>query len=139
MKTAAQAAAAWRESQGRATQNYTEGVQGYTGDWAGATVAQEQTLLANVTTSITNGAWRRGVTATGTGGWKSATTAKSANYGTGFSAGADKQAKAIANVMNALGTIVPNLPQRGTFAQNKQRALAVMDGLHALKGQLGAR
>ena len=40
--------------------------------------------------------------------------------------------------MNALGNIVPNLPPRGTFDQNKLRATTLMDALHAQKGQLSA-
>lgn len=138
MKTAQQAAANWVNSQGRATQAYSDGVQGYTGDWAGATVRQEAALLSNVTQAITNGSWRNGVTNKGTQGWKSATEAKKANFGVGFSAGATAQAQAIGKIMNALGNIVPNLPARGTYEQNKVRATTLMDALHAQRGQLGA-
>lgn len=139
MKTAQQAAQAWVESQGRAATNWQAGVQGYTGDWAGATVAQQNVMLTNVTQAITNGTWARGVTSTGTQGWKTATTAKASNYSTGFSAGAGAQATAIAKILQAEQNIVGALPPRGDFAANKQRAIAVMDGLHALRGQLGAK
>jgi hypothetical protein len=139
MKTAAQAAQNWVGSQGRATTAYQQGVQGYTGDWAGATVNQQAALLANVTQAITSGRWAAGVQSTGTAGWKSATQAKEANYSTGFSAGAQAQATAIAKIMNALSNIVPNLPARGTYEQNKVRATTLMDALHAQRGQLGAK
>ena len=82
---------------------------------------------------------RRGVSAVGTQGWKSATEAKKTNYGTGFAAGANAQAAAMQKIMAALGNIVPNLPARGTFEQNKVRATTLMDALHAQRGQLGAR
>lgn len=138
MKSAAQAAQNWKDSAGRATSAYNDGVAGYTGDWAGATVAQEGVLLTNVQQSITSGRWRQGVTRVGTAGWKSRTQAKSSNYATGFSAGADRQAASMQKIIGALGNIVPSLPARGTFEQNKQRATSLMDQLHALRGQLGA-
>lgn len=138
MKTAQQAAANWAASSGRAATAWKQGVEGYTGDWASATVAQESTLLANVTQAITQGRWRQGVLGTGTAGWKSATVAKEGNFTTGFTAGAAKQAQAIQKIMTALSNIVPNLPPRGTYEQNKVRATTLMDALHAQRGNLGA-
>lgn len=139
MKTAQQAAENWRNSQGRATTAYTEGVQNYSGDWAGATVAQESVALSNITQAFTSGRWRAGVLNTGTGGWKSQTQAKSGNYSTGFAAGASRQAAASQKIMATLANIVPNLPARGSYEQNKVRATTLMDALHAQRGQLGAR
>ncbi len=74
----------------------------------------------------------------GRNGWKARTEAKSANYGVGLNAGAGRYNAAIAKIIAAEANIVGSLPPRGTFEQNKARATAVMDGLHALKGQLGA-
>lgn len=139
MKTAQQAAANWAASAGRASTAYQQGVEGYSGDWAGATVSQEAALLSNFQQAVTGGFWRAGVQSVGTQGWKSATVAKVGNYSTGFSAGASAQSAAITKIMNALGGIVSSLPPRGTFEQNKARATFVMDSLHALRGQLGAR
>lgn len=139
MKTAAQAAANWQASQGRAAQAWTEGVQGYNGDWAGATIAQESVALANITQAFTSGRWRQGIAAVGTGGWKARTVDKASNYSTGFTAGAQRQQQAIGKIMSALANIVPNLPARGTYEQNKVRATTLMDALHAQRGQLGAR
>jgi hypothetical protein len=139
VKTAQQAAQNWASSQGRAATAYQQGVEGYNGDWAGATVSQEANLLANFQQAVTGGFWRAGVQAVGTAGWKSKTVAKVSNYSTGFSAGAADQAAAITKIMNALSGIVGSLPPRGTFEQNKARATFVMDSLHALRGTLGAR
>lgn len=139
MKTAAQAAQAWQDSQARASQAYSDGVAGFTGDWAGATTAQESAMLQGVTQAVTQGRWRAGVQAVGTSGWKQATEAKKANYAVGFAAGGARQAAAMQKIMGALGNIVPNLPARGTFEQNKTRATTLMDALHAQRGQLGAR
>ena len=138
MKTAQQAAANWEQSAGRAATAYQQGVQSYQGDWAGATVAQEAALVQGFTQAVSRGDWRRGVSAVGTAGWKQRTEAKAPNYSQGFTAGAQRQAAAITKIMGALGTIVPNLPARGTYEQNKIRATTLMDALHAQKGQLGA-
>lgn len=139
VKTAQQMAQAWADSQGRATANFQAGVQGYSGDWAGATAAAEAVALQNITQAFTSGRWRAGVLGVGTSGWKSATQAKAANYGVGFTAGAQRQAASAQKIIAALSTIVPNLPARGTYEQNKVRATTLMDALHAQRGQLGAR
>lgn len=138
MKTAQQAASNWINSAGRAATDWQAGVQNYSGDWAGATTSQQNVLLTNVTQAITSGAWANGVNRRGTGGWKAATVAKAANFSTGFTAGASRQASAIAKILQAEANIVGALPPRGDYNQNKTRATAVMDGLHALKGTLGA-
>lgn len=127
----------WTGSQGRATTAYTEGVNNYNGDWAGATTRQQAVMVANFNASMPR--WAAAVNAVGTAGWKAKTAAKAANYGTGFSAGANDYGAAAQKIYNALSTIVPALPARGTYEQNKQRSTALMDALHAQKGQLGAR
>lgn len=138
MKTAAQAAANWQQSAGRAATAWTQGVQSYTGDWAGATTSQQAALVSNWNQAVSSGRWAQGVARTGTQGWKSATEAKSANYSTGFQAGAAKQQAAIAKIVAAEQNIVGSLPPRGTYEQNKVRATTFMDNMHALRGQLGA-
>jgi hypothetical protein len=138
LKTAQQASANWQASQGRATAGWQAGIQGYQGDWAGATASQEAAMLSGITQAVTSGRWRAGVARVGTSGWKQATEAKAGNYATGFSAGAAKQQAAAVKIQNALGSIVPNLPARGTFQQNVVRATTLMENMHALKGQLGA-
>ena len=136
MKNAQQAAANWVGSAGRAATDWQQGIQNYSGDWAGATTRQQAVMQANWNASLPT--WAARVQAVGTAGWKSATERKAANYATGFQAGAQKQAAAAAKIMNALQSIVPSLPPRGTYEQNKQRATALMDALHAQRGQLGA-
>lgn len=139
MKTAQQANDAWKASGPKATTNYAAGVAAYNGDWAAATVAQESVLLQNVTAAIQNGTWRNKVNATATSGWKTATQAKAPNFTTGFTAGAPNQLASATKLMNELASIVPNLPPRGTFEQNKLRATTLMDALHARRGSLGAK
>jgi len=138
VKNAQQAAANWVASAGRAATDWQEGVNNYSGDWAGATTRQQAVMQANWTQSVSSGQWANGVNRVGTNGWKSATTSKASNYTTGFQAGAAAQAAAIAKIIAAEQNIVGSLPPRGDYTQNKARATAVMDGLHALKGTLGA-
>jgi len=138
VKTAAQAAAAWQASAGAAAANYQAGINGYNGDWAGTTVNAYNNWVSGLANAQSQGLWQRGVQAAGTSGWKSASVAKVGNYSTGFTAGAGEYTQAIGRVMGALQNIVPSLPPRGTFEQNKIRATTLMDSLHALKGQLSA-
>ena len=131
MKTAAQALANWQASAGAASTNWH-------GDWAGATTNAYNNWVSGLANAQANGSWQRGVQAAGTSGWKSASQAKAANYSTGFTAGSNEYQQAIGKVMGALQNIVPSLPPRGTYDQNKLRATTLMDSLHALKGQLSA-
>ena len=138
MKNAQQAASNWVASAGRAATDWQEGINNYSGDWAGATTRQQSVMQSNWNASVASGQWANGVTRVGTNGWKSATVSKASNYTTGFQAGAANQAAAIAKIIAAEQNIVGSLPPRGDYTQNKARANAVMDGLHALKGTLGA-
>lgn len=138
MKTAQQALQNWQNSAGTAAANWQSGINNYTGDWAGTTVNAYQNWVSGLANAQALGLWQRGVQAAGTSGWKSAAQAKAANYSTGFQAGSQEYQQAITKVMNALQTIVPALPPRGTYQQNVLRATTLMDNLHALKGQLSA-
>lgn len=137
MKTAQQAQQNWTNSAGRAATDWQAGVQGYNGDWAGATVRQQSVMVQNWNAALPT--WANRVQAVGTAGWKDATVRKAANYSTGFTAGAANYNAASAKIMQALSTIVPNLPARGSYEQNKTRSTALMDALHGMRGQLGAK
>jgi hypothetical protein len=139
VKTAAQAASNWTNSAGRATADYTAGVQNTQKDQAALAVAAQARLLANFTSAVTSGLWAAGVQRGGTAYWKAQTQAKSANYGVGFAAGTSNYAAAAQKIIAAEQNIVASLPARGDINQNLARANAFALGLHALKGQLGAR
>jgi hypothetical protein len=138
VKSVQQAQQAYRDSAGRAQTAWAAGVNSYNGDWAGRTTAQQAVMLQNVTQAISSGRWAQGIARVGTGGWKAQTQNKQANYGVGLNAGAPKFDTAIAKVMAAEAQIVSSLPPRGDVNQNINRAVSVMQQLHALKGQLGA-
>jgi len=138
VKNAQQAAANWLASAGRAAADYQAGVEGYSGDWAGATTRQQATMVNGWNQAVSSGRWAAGIQRRSTQGWKTATVAKVSNYSTGFQAGASRQAAAIAKIIQAEQTIVGSLPPRGDYTANKSRATAFMDAMHALKGTLGA-
>jgi hypothetical protein len=138
VKTAQQAAANWAASSGRAATNWTEGVQAYSGDWAGATVRQQAVMQTNWQQAVSSGRWASGVQNTGTNGWKTATAASGGNFTNGFTKGAPKQAVAIGKIMNFLQSAVPALPARGDINANLARSNALALALHQQKGNLGA-
>jgi hypothetical protein len=96
-------------------------------------------MVQNWQAAVNSPTYDAHVTAIGTNGWKTATVAKQGNFSTGFTAGAANQATASGKLYNAMTNVVGSLPPRGTYEQNKARATSVMDQLHALKGQLGAK
>lgn len=130
VKPASAWAANWTGSAGRATTNYKTGVDAYTGDWAAATTSQQAVMQQNWLNSLNNGTWAAGVNATGTQGWKSATDAKSANYGTGFQAGGSKYASAANKLQPFMSSAVASLPPRGDINANLQRSAALAMALH---------
>lgn len=135
VKPASQWSQNWTGSAGKATTNYTAGVDAYNGDWAGATTAQQATMQSNWLAALANGSWANGVNAVGTQGWKSATVAKQANYGVGFQAGANAYASAAQKLQPFLVNVVSSLPPRGDIQQNLQRSAALAMALHNAKGQ----
>jgi hypothetical protein len=138
VKTAQQAGARYRASAGAAQTAWAEGVQGFTGDWAGRTTSQQAVMQQNWQQAVSSGRWAQGVQQTGTNGWKQAAIAKAPSYGLGIQQGAGKFDAAISKIIAAEQNIVSSLPPRGDVNQNINRAVSVMQQLHALKGQLGA-
>ena len=138
MKTPQQAAQAWTNSAGAAAANFQQGVEGFQGDWAGATTSQGAAYINGVQQAYSSGRWAAGVNRTGTNGWKSQTVAKLANYSVGFNAGASRFQSAIAKVISAEQNIVAGLPPRGSLQQNLARANAFATQMNALKGTLSA-
>jgi hypothetical protein len=138
VKTAQQASANYRNSAGRAQTAWADGVNNYTGDWAGKTASQKAAWVAGLAAAQARGSWEAGIARVGTGGWKSRTQGKAPNYGVGLTEGAPRFDAAIQKVLSAEQNIVASLPPRGDVNQNIQRAVSVMQQLHALKGTLGA-
>lgn len=138
VKPASAWSSAWTGSSGRATTNYTAGVDAYNGDWAGATTSQQAVMQQNWLASLSNGTWARGVNNKGTQGWKADTVAKQANYGVGFQAGANNYAAAAAKLQPFMASAVASLPPRGDINANLQRSNALAMALHGQKGSFKA-
>lgn len=128
----------WTGSSGRATTNYTTGVEAYNGDWASATTAQQAAMQNNWLQSLADGSWANGVNNVGTSGWKSATVAKAANFGVGIQAGASKYAAAAQKLQPFMSQAVASLPPRGDINANLQRSAALAMALHNNRGQFKA-
>lgn len=140
MKTAQQANQRWVNAAGTATTAWTEGINSTTKDQAALAAAAQPAWLAGVQDAAANNRFANGVTRRGTQYWKSQSALKSQSYSLGYSAGSGNQLSAITKILSAEANIVASLPARGPVGspQNYNRSAQVGQGLHQLKGQLGA-
>lgn len=140
MKTAQQANANWVNAAGRAGPAWTQGIQSTQKDQAALAAAAQPAWLAGVQDAAANNRFAAGVTRRGTPYWKSQSEAKSANYTTGYTAGASNQLSSAQKLMNALPGIVSGLPARGPAGspQNLQRVAQLDNALHQARGQFKA-
>ena len=138
MKSAQTAEQNWTGAAGRAGSAWTAGINSTTKDQAALAAAAQPRWLAGVQDAAANNRFANGVTRRGTAYWKSQSQAKTANYTTGYTAGASNFASAIQKILNAEASIVNSLPARGDIMQNLQRSQQFALALHQLKGTLGA-
>src|SRR5512146_1603657 len=89
VKNAAQALQRWQAAAPSAATAWNEGIQGTQKDQAALAAAAQPRYLAGVQDAVANNRFANGVTRRGTGYWKSQSQKKSANYTTGYSAGAE--------------------------------------------------
>lgn len=127
------AAAKWANNTGNATQAWKDGI-------GRVKVAPGQLAAAQADTWAQNVAAAKSRYATNVGrvtlaAWQQATEAKSSNFATGVQAGAAKQAAFMQAFLPKVNQAAATLPARGSYAANKARAVAMMDALHAMKGQ----
>lgn len=135
MATLQQAVERYTSSAGTAQTRYTEGVQGTQVDVVQRAIANKAGLLSNFNAAVNSGFWERQLAAVGTGGWKSKTIAKAANYAVGVQAGAQDYA-------SAMQTWLPRIQQAAaqvkatpatSFAARMQRAVDYATILHNQK------
>lgn len=125
----------WTNSAGQAQANYAAGVQATDVDVVGRAIASQSAMVSNFTASVTNGTWARNLSAVGTQGWKTATVAKAANFGVGFTAGAQKYAAAMQTwgpriqQISAAAKAMPG----GTTENRIARSVYLQRQLHAAK------
>lgn len=128
---------AWSSGVSGAQQKYSEGIQNTTVDVAGRAIAQQGALLAGFTAAVTSGEWARRLANVGTSGWKQASIAKAANYGTGATAGKpkyDKFASQAQPVWSQLSDAIDGMAAGGK-ANALARVGAWIDGMTAFKQQ----
>lgn len=128
---------AWAAGVSAATQKWSDRIQSTNKDQAGRAVAQQGSLVANFNQAVNSGLWANRLMAVGTAGWKAASKAKAANYGTAATAGKDRYAQAASQLYpyeEALAAQIDNMPAGGA-ANAKARAGAWIDGMIAFKQQ----
>lgn len=132
--TPADAAAAWEQNFAASGAKYAKGtaaVKTAPGQlaaaqqdvWAQNTVAAKSRYAAKVA-AVPLGAWQQACANIGT-----------MNLASGAKKGAPKQQSFQAKFLPQLASVVDSLPARGSYEQNKAKAMQYMDQLHALKGQ----
>ena len=119
---------------GAAGQDYADGVNSTTNDWATNTEAQADTYAAGVQAAIGRGAFAKGVAKAGTSKWKrKASGVGSQRFAGGVQAAMPDYAAGVAPYFDVLKNL--NLPKKlpkGDPANN-QRSLVVQQALHARK------
>jgi hypothetical protein len=138
VKTAAQAAAKWKQNAGGASQAFADGVANTQKDVVGNAIRNAGAAVQNYSQAITSGRWAAALNAVGNAGWKAATAAKAGNYTTGINASEQKFANAMNKLIPFIESQVSSLPARqpGNVAANVQnRVLGLATALHAAKGQ----
>ena len=139
MKSQATAVANYTAAAPRATTAWTEGIQSTTKDQAALAVAAIPRMVAGFNDAANSGRIAAGLQRGGTAYWKQQSQAKSGAYSLGIQNGANAFGTAIGKILAAEAQIVNSLGPRGDIMTNLQRAQQFALGLHALKGQLGAR
>lgn len=136
MPTPEQVAQYWSSGLQGATQKISDGIDRVNEAPGVKAAAQADVWLANVQAAkakfIANS---RRVTLDD---WKTATKAAVGNVGAGAARNQQKFAARITPVLNHIATGVAQLPPRGTYEQNKQRSIKMMDHMHNYRAPAGS-
>ena len=128
-KDATTVAQRWAQNLGASGQKITEGVQAVTVAPGQAAARQVNAYLANVQASAQK--WAKNTAAVPLSDWQQAMTSKGiARIAGGAQAAESKFATFLGKFLPYVDSVRANLPARGSYEQNKQRAIAMMDGLH---------
>ena len=139
MKSQQTALANYTASAGRAATAWAEGIQSTTKDQAALAVAAIPRMVAGFNDAANSGRIAAGLQRGGTAYWKSQSQQKQGAYSLGIQNGGNNFGTAIGKILAAEAQIVNSLGPRGDIMTNLQRSQQFALGLHALKGQLGAR
>ena len=139
VKSAATAQANYTASAPRAATAWAEGINATTKDQAQLAIQAIPRMVQGFMDAANSGRIAAGISRGGTGYWKSQSQAKTGAYSLGIQNGAGNFGLAITKILQAEQSIVNSLGPRGDIMTNLQRSQQFALGLHALKGQLGAR
>ena len=136
MVSADVAAQRWVNGLSGASQKISEGIDAVTVAPGQAAARQKAAWVQNTTSAADRWATRVGrVSLTD---WQTAAKSKGvARIAPGASAAQGQMVSVMAKLLPAIDGAVKGLPARGTFEQNVQRSVTLMQKLHAMQGQFG--
>lgn len=119
----------WANRLAAARDKAQRGIESVTVAPGQAAARQKNVYLANVQASADK--WARNTASVSLSEWQQAMTGKGLDrMAAGAAAAQGKVAQFMSKLLPAIQTIKASLPPRGTYEQNKARAVAMMDGLH---------
>lgn len=134
-QTPDQVAANWAARLAASTDKMQAGAQAVTVAPGMAAAKQKAVWAQNV--AAAQNKWATNVSAVTTQQWQNDYITKGLpRVGTGATAAVPKMTSFFQKLLPAIATAKASLPPRGTYDQNKARASAMMDKMHALAGTL---
>jgi hypothetical protein len=131
------AAQAWSDKLGAATQAYTDGVNGTTVAPGQLAAAAGDRWLQNTQTALPR--FKTNSAAVSLGSWQQAAISKGApRLASGATAAQPKMEAVFAKLFPAIKSAVSSLPARGTIQQNIARSSAFALKMNSMKGQFKA-
>lgn len=134
-QTPDQVAAAWANGLAAKTEKMKAGAQAVTVAPGIAAARQKAVWAQNTAASVNK--WATNTAAVSNASWQQDYIEKGLpRVGQGAQAAIPKMTSFFTKLLPAIATAKQSLPPRGTYDQNKARAAAWMDKMHALQGQL---
>jgi hypothetical protein len=129
------AGTAWVQGAQAGTTKWIDGIRNTPKDPTALAVAQQASMLANVTAAVTSGRWAAGLRKAGKSKWQSNSDAKQANYGAGVAQGEPAYIAAMSVWLPFMSTVqssIATMP-KGTLAASQARANAWSAALYNKK------
>lgn len=130
-KNPKQVADRWAARMNQSTDKMREGINAVQVSPTELAAARQDAYVAGVVEAANSGKWRNGLLRVTLADWKAATLAKVARVGPGATQAVPKMEAFMADFLPFLDRVVAGLPARGTFEENKQRAIQLMDEVHS--------
>lgn len=132
---ASTAGASWVQGAQAGTQKWVDGIQNTSKDPTALAVAQQSSMLANVTAAVTSGRWAAGLRRAGKAKWQANSLAKQANFGAGVMAGESAYISAMSTWLPFMATVQATIAgmAKGTLAASQARSNAWQAALYNKK------